>query len=139
MHKSGVVRLIISTAETFANPAKARIPPAIGEAARPKQEAISMGKTNVMGVIPSLVVISDANRPKALNATIPLPIIIVAKYTKKLSKAIVNNTASAANSPDLPNKETALAKIPTPPSALIPSANTLTAIIMLTTETKSLP
>ena len=76
INKSGAVRLIISIGETLAKPAKAIIPPAIGEAARPKQEAISIGKTKVIGATPSLVAISGANLPKALKAAIPLPIII---------------------------------------------------------------
>lgn len=109
------MRLIISIGETFANPARARIPPAIGEAARPRQDAISMGKTKVIGAIPSFVATSGANLPKALNAAIPLPIITLAKYTKKLKTAILKITAKVANSPVLPNPETALTRIPTPP------------------------
>ena len=44
------------------------IPPAMGEAARPKQDAISIGKTKVIGVTPNFVAISGANFPKALKA-----------------------------------------------------------------------
>ena len=65
----------MSMGETLAKPAKTIIPGAIGEAARPKQEATSMGKTNAIGAIPSLVAISGAKRPKALKTAIPLPII----------------------------------------------------------------
>lgn len=53
-----MVRFIISIGATFANPAKAMIPPAIGEAARPKQDAISIGKTRVIGATPNFVAIS---------------------------------------------------------------------------------
>lgn len=74
-----MVRFIISIGATFANPAKAMIPPAMGEAARPKQDAISTGKTRVIGAMPNFVAISGASFPKALKAAIPLPIITVAK------------------------------------------------------------
>lgn len=59
-----MVRFIISIGATFANPAKAMIPPAIGEAARPKQDAISIGKTRVIGATPNFVAISRASFPK---------------------------------------------------------------------------
>ncbi len=55
------------------------IPPAIGEAVRLKQDAISIGKTRVIGATPNFVAISGASFPKALKAAIPLPIITVAK------------------------------------------------------------
>lgn len=79
----------------FAKPAKAKIPPDIGEAARPKQEAISSGKASEIGLIPSFWAISGASLPKALKAAIPLPIITLAKYTIKLKTIIVSNTAEA--------------------------------------------
>ncbi len=102
----------------------------MGEAALPRQEAISRGKTKIIDLMPSFGARFAAMFPIALSAAIPLPIMIVIPKTRKLNTMIQSSTATFP----------ILAKYPTmtssPPKAFIPSANTLAAMIILTTETK---